>query len=146
MRIVLLDNVVNVGNKGDIVEVADGYARNYLIPQGFANYASESAVERAEALRAQREQERAERQQKLRNMAESLRGYEMTFTRSADENGHLYGSIRSRDVTEALQEEGFPVEEDMIEMSPIEHTGTHTANVKLETDQLDITLHVQGAQ
>ncbi len=146
MRIVLFDNVVNVGEKGDIVEVADGYARNYLIPQGFAGYASESEVERAEELKAQRERERQQRLENLQEMREQLRGYEIRFQRAADENGHLYGSVSVRDITHALQEAGFPVEKSMIEVSSLEYTGTHTIPVRVDTEQIDITLHVQATE
>lgn len=146
MRIVLLDNVRNVGQKGDIVEVADGYARNFLIPQQLANYASTQEIERAQELQAQREAEEAERQRQAEKLAHSLQNYTLTVSRSAGENGHLYGAIRAADVSTELHNAGFDVEEDTVALEqPIEYTGSYTISLAFETKNVEITLNVEAA-
>jgi len=146
MRIVLLDNVRNLGQKGDVVEVADGYARNYLIPQRMANYASAQEVERAQQLREQRQAEEAERQKHAAEVAEKVQGYTLTVARSAGDNGHLYGAVRAADVATELQNAGFDVNEDIIALDqPIEYVGSYTISLNFETKSVEITLNVEAA-
>ncbi|MFB6225383.1 MAG: 50S ribosomal protein L9, partial [Candidatus Paceibacteria bacterium] len=127
-----------------VVEVADGYARNYLIPQRMANYANAQEVERAQQLREQREAEEAERQKHAAEVAEKVQGYTLTVARSAGENGHLYG--RAADVASGLQSAGFDVDEETIALrQPIEYTGSYTISLTFEPKNVEITLNVEAA-
>ena len=137
MKIILLQDVEGLGKAGDLKEVANGYARNYLLPRRLAAGATPSLV----ANRSQRiaaEQRKLEKQAELnRHLAERLAQITLTFKAKVGRQGRLYGSITSQDVASALQEaEGITIDRRVIDLSePIRSLGTFSVPVKVATNQ-----------
>jgi len=106
MEIILLEKVVNLGQLGDVVKVKDGYARNFLIPQGKARRATQSAIAEFEARRAELEKVQADRLAQARREAERLAGLSLQMTEKAGVDGRLFGSVTNFDIA-AAQEAGL---------------------------------------
>lgn len=136
MQIILMEKVVNLGNLGDLVKVKDGYARNYLIPQGKAKRATPAAMAEFEARRAEFEKAAADRLAAAQAIAAKLEGVALTIARKAGVDGRLFGSVTNYDVAEALQAQGFEVEKSAIRMpeGPLKATGETVLEVALHTD------------
>lgn len=136
MKVLLLKDVPQVGKAGDMVRVADGYARNYLIPQGLAALSTPGALKEAEA----RKQSEVKRQQKAESaahiLAEALAGVTVHLKAKAGENERLFGSITNADIAEALGAKlGQEIDRRKIELvEPIKALGTYQVPVKLLTD------------
>lgn len=131
MEVILKEDVVNLGYKDDIVKVKDGYGRNYLIPQGKAVIASESAKKvLAETLK-----QRAHKIEKLKSdaaaMAEKLNGVSLTIAAKASEGGKIYGSVSNIQIAEELAKLGLEVDRKSIVMKDAKELGEYTAVVKL---------------
>ena len=138
MQIILMEKVVNLGNLGDLVKVKDGYARNYLIPQGKAKRATPTALAEFEARRAELEKAAADKLAAAQAIADKLEGIVLTIARKASVDGRLFGSVTNYDVAEALQVQGFEVEKSAIRMpeGPLKTTGETALEVALHTDVL----------
>jgi len=132
MRIILLKEVKRLGKKGDIVEVKDGYARNYLIPYGFAWRANKESLKRFEELK-KREEKILERKRKLAlKLKERLEKVSLTLQVEAKEDEVLYGSIGKVQIMEALKEEGIEIEKDNIKLEePIKKLGVYKIEIVL---------------
>lgn len=136
MKVVLRKDVPGLGKAGDIKNVADGYARNYLIPRGLAAVATPGAIKQAEQERVA-EVERARRlQEEARELAQKLAAHPLTFKARAGEGDKLYGSITSADIAQAIQEAtGLEVDKRKVLLErPIRELGEHTVTVKLHGD------------
>ena len=107
MQIILLEKVLNVGQLGDVVKVKDGYARNFLIPQGKARRATKTAMAEFEARRAELEKVQAEKLAAAQAVAEKLEGVAIEIPAKAGVDGRLFGSITNADIAEALKAQGF---------------------------------------
>jgi len=103
VKVILKENVPGLGEKGDIVEVKPGHARNFLFPRGFAMEATKGNLKQVEHLRKVRAQERAREEAQMRQAAERIQGLELSITARAGENGKLFGSVTAQDVAEAIQ-------------------------------------------
>lgn len=103
MKVILKENVPGLGEKGDIVEVKPGHARNFLFPRGFAMEATKGNLKQVEYLRKVRAQERAREEAQMRQTAERIQGLELSITARAGESGKLFGSVTAQDVAEAIQ-------------------------------------------
>ena len=138
MQIILMEKVVNLGNLGDLVKVKDGYARNYLIPQGKAKRATPTALAELEARRAELEKAAADKLAAAQAIADKMEGIVLTIARKASVDGRLFGSVTNYDVAEALQVQGFEVEKSAIRMpeGPLKTTGETALEVALHTDVL----------
>lgn len=136
MQIILMEKVVNLGNLGDLVKVKDGYARNYLIPQGKAKRATPAAMAEFEARRVEFEKAAADRLAAAQAIAAKLEGVVLTIARKAGVDGRLFGSVTNYDVAEALQAQGFEVEKSAIRMpeGPLKVTGETVLEIALHTD------------
>ncbi len=136
MRVILIDDVYNQGVAGEVVDVADGYARNYLLPQGFAVKATPGALKQAEKLRKDAKARRARIYNELQSMAEQVEGVELFFPMKAGTTGKLYGSVTMGDIAEALQEKlGFEFDKRRIgEGRSLRELGEHTVKVRLASD------------
>ena len=145
MKIILLERIEKLGNLGDVVTVKDGYARNYLLPQGKALRATEANMERFEREREEIEKRNAEARAAAEKQAEKIRGAQMVMIRAAGETGHLYGSVTTRDIANALKEE-FEVEvpRSAVQLErPIKLIGLHDVKVRLHGEVVEtITLNV----
>ena len=148
MQIILLEKVVNLGQLGDVVRVRDGYARNFLIPQGKARRATQAAVAEFEARRAELERIQAEKLAAAQAEGEKLAGRQFSLTEKSGVDGRLFGSVTNANVAEALHKAGFAsVQKSMIRMPEghIKTIGEHPVQVALHTDVLvDITINVVG--
>lgn len=126
MQVILLERLGRVGQMGDTVKVKDGYARNYLLPQGKALRANEANKKRFEAERGQLEARNEERRQAAQTIADDLEGKTFVVVRSAGETGQLYGSVSTRDIVEILSEQGFQINRNQVELNnPIKAIGLH---------------------
>ena len=136
MQIILLEKVVNLGNLGDLVKVKDGYARNFLIPQGKAKRATPVALKEFEAKRAELEKAAAEKFDAAKALAEKFAGVVVTIARKAGVDGRLFGSVTNHDVAEGLAKLGFDLEKSAVRMptGPLKMIGESELEVSLHTD------------
>src|SRR6478735_703061 len=128
MQIILLEKITNVGNLGDVVKVKDGFARNYLIPQGKAKRATPENLKAIEARRAELEKAANEKLTDAQQIAEQLEGKSVQISQKAGVDGRLFGSVTNVDVVEALKGQGFKnVEKAMVRLpnGPLKHVGDH---------------------
>ena len=147
MQVILMERVVNLGGLGDVVKVKDGYARNFLIPQGKAKRVTEAAVAEFEAKRAELEKAQAEVLAAAQAHAAKLEGLMVQITQKAGMDGKLFGSVTNVDIVDALRAQGFEVEKAMIRMpeGPLKQVGDHPLIVALHSDVLaHITVSVLG--
>ena len=136
MQIILLEKVLNVGQLGDVVKVKDGYARNYLIPQGKARRATKTAMAEFEARRAELEKVQAEKLVAAQAVAEKLEGESIEIASKAGVDGRLFGSITNADIAEALKAKGFEVTKSQVRVveGAVKTVGTYSVAVGLFTD------------
>ena len=135
MKILLLKDVYHLGHAGDVKKVADGYGRNYLIPQGYAVLATPGALKQAESIRAKAEVLRKQLSSEMSVVAERINGAWITFASKAGETGKLYGSITSQMVADKISEKaGIEIDKRMIDIQPIRTLGEHKAHVRLTID------------
>jgi large subunit ribosomal protein L9 len=148
MKVLLLKDVYKLGRAGDVKKVADGYGRNFLIPQKLAVLATPGALKQVERIRQQAEVRRAELNSELKGLAEQINGMTITFPAKAGETGKLYGSITTQDVATAIQEKvRYEIKKQQIDMQPIRNLGEHTAHVRLTMDlvpEVKIIVHREG--
>ena len=147
MQIILLEKVVNLGNLGDIVKVKDGYARNFLIPQGRARRATESNKAEFEARRVELEKAAAAKLADAQAQGEKLSGSVVKLSQKAGVDGRLFGSVTNFDIAEELVKAGYQVSKAQIRMpkGPIKTVGDSSVSVALHTDVLvDINISVYG--
>ena len=141
MQIILLEKITNVGNLGDVVKVKDGFARNFLIPQGKAKRATPDNLKAIEARRSELEKAANERLTGAQQIAEQLEGKSIQVTQKAGVDGRLFGSVTNADIVEALKGQGFNVEKSMVRLpnGPLKHVGDHAVIIALHSD---VTAHV----
>ncbi len=147
MQVILLEKVVNLGNLGEIVKVRDGYARNFLIPQGRARRATDANKAEFEAKRADLEKQAASKLSDAQAQGEKLSGQTVKLTQKAGVVGRLFGSVTNFDIAEELTKMGFPVAKAQVRMpnGPIKTVGDSTVSVQLHTDVVvDINVNVLG--
>lgn len=135
MQVILLERIAKLGQLGDIVNVKDGFARNYLLPQGKALRANEANRARFEAQRTEIEARNLERKKEADGVHDKLDGTSYVLIRSAGETGQLYGSVSTRDISAALADEGFTVARSQIALqNPIKVIGIHTVEIVLHPE------------
>jgi len=141
MQIILLEKIANVGDLGDVVKVKQGYARNYLIPQGKAKRATPENLKSIEAKRADLEKAAGEKLVAAQALAARLEGMAIQITQKAGVDGRLFGSVTNMDVVEALKAQGVEIEKSMIRMpsGPLKQVGEYPLTVVLHTD---VTAHI----
>ena len=147
MQVILMEKVVNLGALGDVVKVKDGYARNFLIPQGKAKRATESNLKVFEAKRAELEKAQADQLAQAQERGAKLDGLMVQISQKAGVDGRLFGSVTNVDIVEALQKQGFEVERAQVRMpsGPIKQIGDSAITVALHTDVVvNITVSVLG--
>ena len=145
MRLILTADVADLGNRGDVVDVAEGYARNYLLPRKKAMKASDSALQRAEADRETRIAEEKKAKEDAETIATQLVGSRVVIAAPAGDEGQLYGSVTVVDVAEGIKRfTGIELDKGSIELAePVKAIGLHEINVKLHADvQFPLTLDV----
>ncbi|MDX8501435.1 50S ribosomal protein L9 [Mesorhizobium captivum] len=144
MEVILLERISRLGQMGDTVKVRDGFARNFLLPQGKALRANEANKKKFEGQRAQLEARNLERKSEASQVAEKLDGKSFIVVRSAGETGQLYGSVSTRDIAELLTAEGFSVNRNQIELNqPIKTIGLSNVAIALHPEvEVTVTLNV----
>lgn len=148
MQIILMEKVVNLGQLGDVVKVKDGYARNFLIPQGKAKRATDSNLKEFEARRVELEKQQAAHLTEAQARAEKLEGFMVQITQKAGPDGKLFGSVTNVDIVDALKAQGFEVAKSEVRMpqGPLKQIGDHPLTLALHTDiTTNITVSVLGA-
>ena len=148
MEVILLERVAKLGQMGDVVSVKNGYARNFLLPQGKALRASGANIAAFEAQKAQLEANNLETRKEAEAMAEKLDGQAFIVIRSASDAGALYGSVTTRDAAEAATEAGFTVDrKQVVLLRPIKELGLHSVGVTLHPEvQAEIVLNVARSE
>jgi large subunit ribosomal protein L9 len=136
MQIILLEKVLNVGLLGDVVKVKDGYARNFLIPQGKAKRATEKNIADLAARRAELEKVAHEKLAVQTALGEKLNGVELKMAQKAGVDGRLFGSVGNIDIAEALKAQGYEITKAMIQLpnGPIKTIGETPVKLALHTD------------
>jgi len=145
MQVILLEKVANLGNLGDVVKVKDGYARNYLIPTGYARRATEAAIKQFEAKRAELEKAAADKLAAAQTQGEKLSGKVVQVAQKAGVDGRLFGSVTNADIAQGLAKLGFEVAKAQVRLpnGPLKTVGEHPVSVALHTDVVvDITVNV----
>ena len=135
MQVVLLERIAKLGQMGDVVAVKDGYARNYLLPQGKALRANKANLERFEQDRAQLEARNLERKQEAEGVNAKLDGETFVTIRSSGDTGQLYGSVTTRDIAELLSDKGFSTARNQVVLAaPIKILGLHNVSIILHPE------------
>jgi large subunit ribosomal protein L9 len=135
MQVILKQRLENLGHAGEVVSVKPGYARNYLIPQGFAYEATEANLRRIERERAQIEKRGAEEVTEARERAGKIEGTSVTFSARAGEEGKLFGSITSADIAEKLADQGIEIDRRQIDLDePIKALGVFAVPIRLHAE------------
>jgi large subunit ribosomal protein L9 len=144
MQVILLQRVAKLGQMGEVVNVKDGYARNYLLPQGKALRANDANIKSFETRKAQLEAHNLETRKEAQAVADKLDGQTFVVIRSASDAGALYGSVTTRDAAEAATDAGFSVNRNQVVLDrPIKDLGLHTVTVVLHPEVLaKVTLNV----
>lgn len=146
MKVILLERVGRYGTIGDEANVKDGFARNFLLPQGKALRATEANRAKFEAERAAIEKRNEERREQAAGIASGLNGHTVLMIRQAGETGQLYGSVSSRDIAESLATDGFSVQRSQVDLaSPIKTVGMHTVALNLHAE-VEVTVNVNVAR
>jgi large subunit ribosomal protein L9 len=149
MQVILLEKVSNLGQLGDVVKVREGYARNFLIPQGKARRATEAAIKEFEARRADLEKAQTDRLAAAQSVGERLKDAAVTVRAKAGVDGRLFGSVTQHDIADALGKQGFEVGKSQVRLpeGPLKTVGEHKVAVALHSDVVvDIAVTVVGEQ
>jgi large subunit ribosomal protein L9 len=148
MKVMLLKDVYNLGRAGDVKKVADGYGRNYLIPQGLAVLATPGVMKQAERIRDRAAQERARLNQELSAVAERIAGLELPFAVKASDTGRLYGSVTTAMIAEAIEEAtGVQITRRQVDSQPLKTLGVHSVYIRLTMDlnpEVTVVVHREG--
>lgn len=135
MKVLLIKDVYKLGRAGDVKKVADGYGRNFLLPQGMAVLATPGAMTTAERIRSKATEKRAVLNNEMGAVAEVLSKVQLTFNARAGETGKLYGSITSQDVAEEIEKKaGIHIKRQQLDMQPLRTLGEHVIRIRLTMD------------
>jgi len=145
MKVILTKPVVDLGEKGDVVDVADGYARNYLVPKKLAVKASAGALKQADSMRVAREESTRRALEEAQQLGESLAGTRVVVAARAGDSGNLFGSIGDSDVAEAIVKfTGIDIDRKIVDIKePIKEIGLHEVMLRPHADvSVSVTLDV----
>jgi large subunit ribosomal protein L9 len=148
MKVLLIKDVYKLGRAGDVKRVADGYGRNFLIPQGMAVLATPGAMKTAERIRSKASERRTILNDEMSIVAEALKKIQLSFGARAGETGKLYGSITSQEVADALQKKsGYEIKRQQLDMQPLRTLGEHSVRIRLTMDlipEIKVTVYREG--
>lgn len=135
MRVIFLQNIKGVAQIGDIRNVSDGYARNFLLPKNLAKPATAEAEKQAEILKKKQESEDLTNKESAAGLAKTLEGFVLELAEDANEEGHLYGSVNAKRIAEELAKNKIKIKEDLINMpEPIKTVGEHEVELELHPE------------
>lgn len=146
MDVILLERVAKLGQMGEVVKVRDGFARNFLLPNGKALRATKANKDRFDTMKIELEARNLERRKDAEAVAEKLTGQNVVMLRQAGESGQLYGSVSTRDIADGLTAAGFAVDRAQIVLNhPIKTLGVHVVPVSLHPE-VEVTVNVNVAR
>lgn len=146
MKVILTQDVKNLGRKGSVLEVAEGYGRNFLLPRGLAREATVGNVRSLEEARRDEERKQARLQEEIRQLAERLNGFHLVIPVKVGEGGRLFGSVTAKDIAEGLLAHGFAIDRRKIDLeAPLKVQGSHHIVIRLGGD-FSATVIVQLAE
>ena len=135
MKVLLTDTLERIGIVGQVIDVSDGFARNYLLPKKLAIEPTAGNIQRLEAARREYEAKLKLQREEREKLLSSLTGVEVTMVRASNEDGNLFGSVSRRDLAEELQKQGFAVQPDDVQLDePLRRIDTFTVPVQLAAD------------
>lgn len=135
MKVILLDDIPKVGRRGEVREVSDGYARNYLFPQKLALLANPGNLRNLEQIKKRQETQAALARAEAETRARAIEALTLSLTRQASEEGRLYGSVGAQDVVAFLAQHGFTIEKRRVGLQePIKALGEYTVPIRLHPD------------
>lgn len=135
MKVILLDDIPKVGRRGEVREVSDGYARNYLLPQKLALLANPGNLRNLEQIKKRQETQAALARAEAETRARAIEALTLSLTRQASEEGRLYGSVGAQDVVAFLAQHGFTIEKRRVGLAePIKALGEYTVPIRLHPD------------
>lgn len=141
MEVILKEDVPNLGLRGDVVKVAEGYGRNYLLPRKMAMQATAANKAVIEQMKASAARRSATEKAQAEEVAAKLQPVELTFTRKSGEAGHLFGSVTSSDIAAELAAQGFEIDRRKIQLSdPIKNVGEYTIGIRLHRE---VSAHIK---
>jgi len=141
MEVILKEDVANLGHRGDVVKVADGYGRNFLLPRKLAMQATQANKAVIEQMKSAAARRSATEKAQAEALVAKLEPLVLSFTRKSGENGHLFGSVTSSDIASELETKGFEVDRRKIQLpEPIKALGDHSVAIKLHRE---VTAHVK---
>ncbi|AEI15767.1 50S ribosomal protein L9 [Flexistipes sinusarabici DSM 4947] len=148
MKVIFLKDVKGTAHEGDVKEVKDGYARNYLMPKGLVAPATEANLKKLES---RKDKIKAKEETKLsaaKEKAEKLSSLEINLTMKAGEKGRLFGAVTSQDIADAISEQGIDVDKKDIELkNPIKETGEHTVTIGLYKEaKADVKVNIKAEE
>lgn len=148
MKVLLIKDVYNLGRAGDVKKVANGYGRNYLIPQGLAVLATPGALQQIERIKENADAERVVINKEMAEVAARLEGVELVFPVRASETGKLYGSVTTSMIADGINEKaGTEITRRQIDSQPIRTIGVHKVNIRLTMDmipEVTVIVHREG--
>ena len=135
MKVLLCEDVERLGWLGDVVEVSEGYARNYLLPQGVAKVVTEASVRAIVDEKGKRSEQRIQESSRLEEAAKAVEGAEAVVAAKANELGHLFGSVTAKEIAANLREQGFEVADEVVQLPEhIKEVGTHPVTLRFRDD------------
>ncbi len=146
MKVIFLKDVKGQGKKGEVKEVSEGYARNYLIPRGLVSPANESNLKQLEQLHKAESRRKEKEKEEAVNLAEKLKDLTLSFKVKAGEGGRLFGSITSKQIAEEMEKKGYKIDKRKILLDdPIRSLGVTKVNIRLHPD-VTATIGVQVSE
>ncbi len=150
MEVILKEDVVNLGSRGDVVKVADGYGRNYLLPRKLAMQATENNKAVIEQMKAAAARRSATEKAQAEDLVKKLEPVALAFMRKAGEQGHLFGSVTSSDIAAELARQGFEIDRRRIVLNePLKSVGDFKVSIKLHrevTAQVKVSVHAEAME
>lgn len=141
MEVILKEDVANLGHRGDVVKVADGYGRNFLLPRKLALQATQANKAVIEQMKAAAARRSAAEKAQAEELLAKLEPVALSFTRKAGENGQLFGSVTSADIAAELETKGFAIDRRKVQLAePLKSLGDYTVAVKLHRE---VTAHIK---
>ena len=135
MKVILLEHIEQLGNKGEVVNVKRGYARNYLIPRAYAIYGTPQNMKRLGSIQEELKVAEEKKLVELKNLAEKIASIKLTFIRKVDEQGSMFGSVSENDLVSALKAEGVELHRSVVQMEHhVKELGEHSVQLRLHKD------------
>ena len=135
MKVILLEHIEKLGAKGEVVNVKRGYARNYLVPRGYAIYATPRNMKRLGEIQDSLKAEEEKRLSELKNLAEKIASVKLTFTRKVDDQGSMFGSVSALDIVNELKAQELEIQRSWVQMEHhLKELGEHSVKLRLHKD------------